>query len=87
MTFLQSIIPKTKILQLALVDLVLLEGVPCHISARDSCQSPTEVANRECDSLLLLIKANIVRPQSLLCKPRLDKADRALLVQTKNLLR
>lgn len=32
---------------------------------------------------MLLIKTHVVRPQSLLCKPGLNKADRALLVQTK----
>jgi len=84
---LQSVVPKAKVLQLALVDLVFLGGTPCNISARDTCQRSAKVADREGDSLLLLVKPNVVRPQHLFCEPSFDEPYRALLVQTKDLLR
>jgi len=85
-TLLQSVILEPQVLQLALIDLVLFKSVPRHISARDSRQRPSQVADRECDPLLLFVKSDIVRPQSFLCKPGLNQTQRTFLVQTKDLL-
>lgn len=84
---LQSVVSKAEVLQLALVDLVFLGSTSCYISARDTCQSSAKVADREGDSLLLLVKPNVVRPQHFFCEPSFDEPDWALLVQTKDLLR
>ena len=73
LSLLQSVVSKSEILQLALVDLVLLKRVSCHISARDTCQGSAKVADREGDSLLLLVKTYIVHPQRFFCEPRLDE--------------
>lgn len=70
--FLYSVVVEAYVLQLSLVNLVLLKGMTRHISARDSCQRPAEVADREGDSLLLLVKAYIVRPQRFLSETCLD---------------